>query len=170
MAYVEEMLTERLEVRRPVEADRQRFVDLFTDDEFMVFADGTLDEISAHARFDLMLLRADEMLYAKQPVVVRSTGEIIGYVGVNRFEFEGASELEFGWRLIAAARGKGHGTEAAEAVIALIESSSFVGTVFAMIDPTNMPSQRVAKKLGFEYWKLAEVGGFIDQIHRRHFL
>lgn len=170
MAYVERMLTERLEIRRPIETDRQRFVDLFTDDEFMVFADGVLDEVSAQARFDEMLVRVGEMPYAKQPVIERASGAVLGYVGVNRFEFEGTLELEFGWRLAAVARGKGYATEAAEAVIALIESSSFVGTVFAMIDPTNEPSQRVAKKLGFEYWKLAEVGGFIDQIHRRHFV
>jgi uncharacterized protein (DUF952 family) len=34
------MLTDRLEVRAPIEADRVRFVELFRDPEFMVFSDG----------------------------------------------------------------------------------------------------------------------------------
>ncbi len=170
MAYVEKVLTERLELRLPAETDRERFVELFRNDEFMVFADGVLDEVGAHTRFDEMLVRAGEMPFAKQPVIERASGTVLGYVGVNRFEFEGASELELGWRLTQSARGKGYATEAAAAVIDLIESSSFSGTVFAMIDPTNAPSQRVARKLGFEFWKLAEVNGFVDQIHRRRFV
>lgn len=43
------------------------------------------------------------------------------------------------------------------------------GTVHALIDPTNEPSKAVARKLGFEFWKLAVVNGFEDEIHRRRF-
>lgn len=43
----------------------------------------------------------------------------------------------------------------------------FTGTVFAMIDPANEPSKAVARSLGFEFWKLAVVDGFMDEIHRR---
>ena len=48
--------TERLLLRRPVEADRNRFVELFTDDESMVFG-ARLNIDSANARFDDMLDR-----------------------------------------------------------------------------------------------------------------
>jgi hypothetical protein len=41
------MLTARLEVRLPREADRNRFVELFRDPEFMVFSDGVHDLDSA---------------------------------------------------------------------------------------------------------------------------
>ena len=41
------MFTARLEVRLPVEADRSTFVAFFTDDEFMVFSGGVLDEEAA---------------------------------------------------------------------------------------------------------------------------
>lgn len=39
--------------------------------------------------------------------------------------------------------------------------------IFALIDPTNEPSQRVAQKLGFRLWKLAEVDGLITEVHHR---
>jgi RimJ/RimL family protein N-acetyltransferase len=163
------MFTERLELRLPVETDRRRFVELFTDDEFMVFSGGMLDEAGANDRFDKMLMRAGEMAYAKQPVIVRSTAQIIGYVGVDRFEFEGASELEFGWRLVPEARGTGCATEAAGALLGLVESSGFVGTIHALIESTNLPSQNVAAKLGFAFWKDAVVNGYLDGVYRRRF-
>jgi hypothetical protein len=73
--------TDRLTIRPPVEDDRARFVELFTDPAFTVFADGTHDVESANARFDHMRLVAVAIPYAKQPVIVRQSGTIIGYTG-----------------------------------------------------------------------------------------
>ena len=49
-----------------------------------------------------------------------------------------------------------------------IARDGFDGELLAMIDPRNEPSQRLAGKLGFEYWRMAEVGGFLDQIWSLH--
>lgn len=160
------VLTERLEIRDPVEADRNRFVDLFGDDAFMVFSGGRLDESGAHARFDHMLELAAELPFAKRPIVERSTGLVVGYTGVDRFEFEGSTELEFGWRLVPQARGRGYATEAARAVMSVMERE-FTGTVIAMIDPENQASKSVARRVGFEFWKLAHIDGCTEEIHRR---
>src|SRR3954451_2532837 len=97
------IVTPRLEVRLPTESDRARFVELFCDDEFMVFSGGVLATDGAHARFDEMLVRAEEIPFAKQPVVERATGTIVGYSGVNWFDFEGKPRLEYGYRLVPAA-------------------------------------------------------------------
>jgi RimJ/RimL family protein N-acetyltransferase len=151
-------VSDRLDVRLPVEADRARFVELFTDDDFMVFSDGPLDHAGAHARFDEMLVRAAELPFAKQPIIERASGEIIGYAGVNRWTFEGEDRLEFGWRLVPAARGRGYATEAVEAVLAIAEDTH-AGELLAIIDPENVPSARVAAKVGFTYWTEALVDG-----------
>lgn len=50
------VLTPRLEVRLPVESDRERFVELFRDDEFMAFSGGVHFPDDAHRRFDEMLV------------------------------------------------------------------------------------------------------------------
>ncbi len=134
------MLTPRLELRPPEERDRTRFVELFCDEAFMVFSDGVLDPASAHLRFDEMLQRAQELPFAKQPVIERATGTVVGYSGVNYFAFEGEQRLEFGWRLVPEARGKGYATEAGRAVLALA-GGSFQGEILAMIDPTNHASR-----------------------------
>ena len=160
------VLTERLEIRAPDPTDRGRFVELFCDPEFMVFSDGVHDRKSANARFDRMLANAAEIPFAKQPVIERATGRIVGYSGVDWFDFEGARRLEYGYRLVPDARGRGFATEAGLALLGLADET-FRGELLAMIDPTNLPSQRVIAKLGFTYWKQAEIHGFVDNLYRR---
>lgn len=159
------MLTERLEIRPGLEADRARFVELFCDPEFMVFSAGVHDADSANTRFDAMLRTAAEVPFAKQAVIERSTTTIVGYSGVAWFEFEGARRLEFGYRLVPEARGRGYATEAGRALLALA-TETMRGELLAMIDPTNHASSNVITKLGFAFWKQAEVDGFIDDLYR----
>jgi RimJ/RimL family protein N-acetyltransferase len=100
------VLTDRLEMRLPLETDRGRFVELFCDRDFMVFSDGVCSTESAHARFDEMLSNGTELSYAKQPVIELATGEIVGYCGVAWFDFEEQRRLEFGYRFVPEARGR----------------------------------------------------------------
>ncbi len=157
--------TDRLELRHPVEADRAVFVLLFGNDDFMVFSGGALSPEAAGTRFEVMLENTHEVPFAKQPMIERSSGQIIGYCGVAWFEFEGRRRLEFGWRLVPESRGFGYATEAGKALLELA-AESFDGEILAMVDPTNAASKRVAGKLGFEFWKMATVHGFVDEIHR----
>jgi RimJ/RimL family protein N-acetyltransferase len=163
------VLTERLELRSPVEADRRTFVALFQDPGFMEFSAGIHDLDSANARFDTMLATADRVPFAKQPVIERASGEIIGYSGAAWFEFEGAPRLEYGYRLVPNARGRGYATEAGLAILSLA-AESFRGEMLAMIDPHNTASKRVIDKLGFAFWKIApDSDGYHVEFHRRSF-
>jgi RimJ/RimL family protein N-acetyltransferase len=162
------VLTDRLEVRRVRETDRSRFVELFCDADFMVFSDGACTTESAHARFDEMLSNGTELPYAKQPVIELATGTIVGYSGVAWFDFEAQRRLEFGYRLVPEARGRGYATEAGRAVLTLA-AASFRGELLAMIDPMNRPSRNVAEKLGFTFWKQAPVDDYRVDLFRRTF-
>ena len=157
--------TPRLHIRPPVEADREWFVTRFCDPSFMVFSDDVLSRAEAHHRFDRMLAMAAELPFAKQPVIERSTGRVVGYSGVDRFELEGTQCLEYGWRLVPGARGKGYATEAGRALLGRA-AEVFRGEIIAMIDPSNTPSRNVADKLGFAYWKRTLVGGHPTDILR----
>ena len=151
-----------------METDRARFVELFCDDDFMVFSDGACTTEAANARFDEMLRNAAELPYAKQPVIEPETSMIVGYSGVAWFDFEGQRRLEFGYRLVPEARGRGYATEAGRAVLTLA-AASFRGELLAMIDPTNTPSSNVAVKLGFTFWKQAPVDDYRVDLFRRTF-
>ena len=163
------VLTERLEVRLPIEADRFRFIELFQDRVFMEFSAGVHDLASANARFDVMLQTAERVSFAKQPIIERSSGLIVGYTGAAWCEFEGAPRLEFGYRLVSSAREQGYATEAGLAVLA-VAADSFRGELLAMIDPQNVASKGVIGKLRFEHWKIGQIDdGYPVEVYRRSF-
>ena len=134
IAFAIVVLTERLELRLPVERDRERFVRLFCDREFMVFT-GVLDREAASRRFDQMLILAEEFPFAKQPVIDRSTGQIFGYSGVDRFEFESA-RAGLVWSTDTDSCRK-LGGEAMPQRLGAEASKTYRGELLAMIDPTN---------------------------------
>jgi RimJ/RimL family protein N-acetyltransferase len=143
--------TPRLIVRPVSETDRSRFVDLFSDAEFMAFsASGPLTAEAAELRFDHMVDLGREVPFAKQAVIEPSTGSTIGYAGVDVFEFRDVERLEFGYRLVPEARGRGYATEAARALLDLARTT-FRGELLAFIDPQNHASRGVLGKLGFEF-------------------
>ena len=128
MADYTGLLTARLEVRPPREPDRRIFVAFFTDPDFMIFH-GALTEDEADSRFDHMLEMAREVPFAKQPIIERSSGTIIGYTGVDWYEFDSGRCLEFGYRVAPPYRGRGYATEASKAL--LDKAAQFYATSIA---------------------------------------
>lgn len=149
---MEEIQTDRLIIRPPVEQDRDRFVELFTDEAFTVFSDGAHDVESANERFDRMLRVADAVPYAKQPIVERTSGVIVGYTGVGSVVLDGADRLEWGWRLVPGARRQGYATEATTALLSVADGVDD-GEMLCLIDVNNQDSRRVAEKVGFRWWR-----------------
>lgn len=149
--------TERLVLRATIEEDRARFVELFTEEAFMIFA-GVLDSQAANARFDRMLADAAVVPYAKQPVIERASGTIVGYTGVATVVCDGIDRLEWGWRFVPEARGQGYATEATTALLAVADRHDD-GQMLCIIAADNRPSRRVADKTGFRWWKRVDWAG-----------
>lgn len=131
----------------------------------MAFSGGPLTADQAHARFDRMLARCDELSFAKQPIVERRSGVLVGYTGVDWIEFEGARWLEWGYRLVPEARGRGYATEASLALLE-VARSDHTGDVLGIVHADNRASQNVLRKLGFTYWKQAPVQGDLRHLYR----
>jgi RimJ/RimL family protein N-acetyltransferase len=164
LAFDKTVVTTRLEVRPPREADRVRFIELFGDDAFMVFSSPPLTEEAADRRFDHMLAMGEIIPFAKQPIVERASGLVVGYTGVDYFTLEGEERLEWGYRLVPASRGIGYATEASQALLARARET-FSGELLAIIDPANHSSQRVCRKLGFAFRKQARVDGDLRNLY-----
>ena len=158
------MRTARLVVRPPREADRERFVELFRDADFMVFYPEVLTAAEASERFDHMMEVCRAVPFGKQPVVERSSGLIVGYTGVDYIDLEGRIWLEWGYRLIPERRGIGYATEASQALLARAQQS-YRGELLAIIASENLASQNVAGKLGFRFWRQAPVDGDLRNLY-----
>lgn len=156
----DDVVTERLLVRLPSGADRDRFVELFCNEDFMEFYPGVLTEEEAMGRFDHMVAVCQTIPFGKQPVVELSSGLVVGYTGVDYMGFEGNTWLEWGYRLVPECRGLGYATEASQALLAKAHQT-YAGELLAIIAPENLASRRVCHKLGFTFWKQAPVEGDI---------
>ncbi len=60
----------------------------------------------------------------------------------------------------------GYITEAGFALLDVM-GATHPGEILAMVDPTNDASNHVIKKFGFEFWELAVVSGYLDNLYRR---
>jgi RimJ/RimL family protein N-acetyltransferase len=160
---LEVVTTARLVVRPPREADRDRFVELFRDEDFMVYS-GVLTEQAATDRFDHMVAVCQAVPFGKQPVVERSSGLVVGYTGVDHIAVEGRTWLEWGYRLVPKRRGLGYATEAGQALLAKAHQT-YTGELLAIIAPENLASQNVCRKLGFTFWKQAPVEGDLRNLY-----
>src|SRR2546422_368926 len=70
--------TARLLVRPAQEADRDRFVELFGNEDFMVyFPGGALTQDAARRRFDHMVAVCQTVPFGKQPVIELSSGAVV---------------------------------------------------------------------------------------------
>jgi len=156
--------TARLLVRPPEEADRDRFVELFGDEDFMVFYPGVLTEEQASDRFDHMVAVCHAVPFGKQPVIELASGRTVGYTGADHIDFEGRAWLEWGYRLVPECRGRGYATEASQALLATAHQT-YSGELLAIIAPENLASQNVGRKLGFTFWKQAMVEGDLRNLY-----
>lgn len=133
----------------------------------MVYSGGALSLGEANERFDRMLARCAEVSFAKQAIVELSSGIVVGYTGVDWIDLDGRRWLEWGYRLVPAARGKGYATEASRTLLARA-AAEYRGDLLVIIHPDNQPSHNVCRKLGFRWWKSAPVYGNLRSIYRMH--
>lgn len=83
----------------------------------MVYYPDALTVEAANDRFDHMVAVCETVPFGKQPVIELSSGNTVGYTGVDYIDFEGRSWLEWGYRLVRESRGRGYATEASQALL-----------------------------------------------------
>ena len=88
--------------------------------------------------------------YGECAVRDRASGEFIGWAGVFRsYDIKQPDEVEISYGLVPSRRGQGIASEIAAALVDYAFSTLRMRRILATIDPANIASIRVAKKLGF---------------------
>lgn len=88
-------------------------------------------------------------------VELRATARVVGGTGLVRREIDGREELELGYHLRSDLWGRGLATEAAGAMLAEARARG-VPRVIAFIEPHNVRSQGVARRIGMTLVRRAE--------------
>ena len=85
-------------------------------------------------------------------------GRFVGDCGLTMQEVEGHQEVEVGYHVCVERQNQGFATEAATAVRTFAAEHG-VQRLVAIIHPENVPSRRVAEKIGLRYEKTVSVFG-----------
>lgn len=142
--------TKCLELRHFEHTDRPVILSLLKGDDFMSFSPtGAMSNEQAEFRFEQLLNGFLSNGIGKFAVVELASGNLIGYCGLEEFEYENERVFELGYRLDLSSRGNGY---AFEASLAVLEFAKEVGldTVLALTEPENALSKHILDKLGFE--------------------
>jgi RimJ/RimL family protein N-acetyltransferase len=146
------LVTERLVLRRPRDADLEAFALLCADTEVMRYI-GTgrpLDRGTAERSFAIIQSHWARHGSGLRSAISRDDGEYLGFVGLAVVPGRSVAggETEIGWRLRRAAWGRGYATEGAVAVRDQALGELGIGSLVSLIQPGNEASARVAEKLG----------------------
>jgi ribosomal-protein-alanine N-acetyltransferase len=92
----------------------------------------------------------------------KETGKFIGRCGLLPWEINGQNEVEVAYTIAEAYQAQGLGSEAAQAILNYGFEKLNLSRLICMIDPDNVASQSVAKKIGMTFEKEAhdELGTF----------
>ncbi|QSX36539.1 GNAT family N-acetyltransferase [Shewanella sedimentimangrovi] len=142
--------TPRLLLRKFEPSDRESVVELLRNSEFMAYSPtGAMSYEQAESRFQGLLSAHELYGVGKFALVEKSTGELIGYCGIERLSYQGKDVVELGYRIREQSRGNGYAFEASSAILNYAKQMGH-RSVLALTEPENEPSQHILKKLGFE--------------------
>jgi RimJ/RimL family protein N-acetyltransferase len=150
--------TERLVMRRWLDADREPFAALNGDAETMRYFPSTLDRAASDAVVDVIESRFDQRGYGLWALEIAASGKFIGFTGLNEpipDGIPGAGGVEIGWRLARHAWHQGYATEAASAALDVAFNGVALAEIWSFTAVLNEPSQAVMRRIG-----LTEVARF----------
>lgn len=85
-------------------------------------------------------------------LVLQETGEVVGVAGIQPLDAPG--DYELGWWVWKAYWGRGYAPEAAMALVTHARDRMGLARVYAVIDPSNAASVRVAEKIGMSFERI----------------
>ncbi|SEN82033.1 GNAT family N-acetyltransferase [Nonomuraea pusilla] len=157
--------TERLSLREMTRADLDDMAALLGDPEVMRHYPRPFTREEAARWIESSLRSYEEHGYGLWTVTVRETGEFAGNCGLTRQNVEGEIFTEVGYLVPARLQGRGYATEAALACRDHARDVLGVDRLIAIINPENVPSQRVAGKLGLTFERTAAYNGSRQRIY-----
>ncbi|HEX8592314.1 MAG TPA: GNAT family N-acetyltransferase [Pseudomonas sp.] len=166
--------TERLTLRELTLADVPALAAILGDAQVMRFSvRGPLSE-SAVAEFVQWSIRCYAVDgFGPWAVIERLTGDLAGFCALNREAVDRVEEVEIGYRLGPSFWGRGLATEAAAATLAYGFETLGLESIIAIVQPSNVASIRVIRKLCFRdfvYSQYHRLGVRIYRLTRKQWL
>ena len=147
--------TDRLTIRSFLESDIPEYAAIVADPQVTEFlGDGSPHSYEQATAYIYDCIRSEsEEGFARYAVIIRETGELIGFCGFKRvYDY-----IDFGWRYARRAWGNGYATEAARAVLDYGINTLKLSGIVARSAVENTGSVRVIEKIGMHFEAFGEV-------------
>jgi RimJ/RimL family protein N-acetyltransferase len=160
--------TDRLHLRafRADGSDVEALHAVLGDAESMRYYPAPFDRDGACAWIERQLERYEHDGFGLLAIEDRATGEVIGDCGPTVQEADGEPYVELGWHVLASRQRRGIATEAGRACRDAAFAVLDVPFLISLIRPENVPSRRVAEKLGFDVWRGTIRAGWGHLVYR----
>jgi RimJ/RimL family protein N-acetyltransferase len=157
--------TQRLAFREMTASDLDAMADLLGDPEVMAFYPRPKSRAEALGWIEWNQRLYRERGFGLWAIELRDTGAFVGDCGLTPQEVDGMPEVEVGYHVRRLLQGRGYATEAAAASRDYARDVLGLGRLIAIIDPRNVPSQRVAERIGLGLEKETDWSGKRVRIH-----
>lgn len=145
--------TERLLLREFVADDVDALAAVISDPETMRFYPEPLDRAEVESWIERNRRRYRDDGHGLWAMVLKSTGEVVGDCGLTRQNVDTVDEIEIGYHVRRDLWGQGLAPEAAGACRNYGFERLGAERLISLIRPENLPSRRVAEKVGLSLWK-----------------
>ncbi|MCF4096883.1 GNAT family N-acetyltransferase [Maritalea mediterranea] len=164
MVTIPTLETERLVLRPLKSEDFDSYAQIAADGEWSQFVGGPMDQGKAWRAMATLIghwtLRGHGMFAVEE----KSSGKFVGIIGHwNPINWP---EPEIAYTLAQHAAGKGYATEAVRKMIDYTFNELKWNTVVSYIDDNNIPSQKVAQRVGAIAEDLIDLGGSPARVYR----
>jgi RimJ/RimL family protein N-acetyltransferase len=140
--------TPRLVLREMTDADLDDMAALLGDENVMRYYPRPRTRSEAREWIERNQRRYREDGFGLWVMNVRGSSEFVGDCGLTIQRVDDVDELEVGYHVKTSLQGQGYATEAATAVRDFARDVLGARRLVAIINPLNVPSQRVAAKIG----------------------
>jgi RimJ/RimL family protein N-acetyltransferase len=169
---IEGQETERLLFRRITEQDFDTWLEFckYPDSLKYIFSQEQLKVEDPLERcrmwFNRVDIRYENELGGMNALIDKQTGELVGQCGLLIQTIDDIEELEIGYSLMPAFRGKGYASEAAKKCKEFAFENEYAASLISVIVPENSDSIKVAMNNGMKLDKTTTSNGDIVNIYR----
>jgi RimJ/RimL family protein N-acetyltransferase len=153
--------TERLIFRKVEPTDFEAWLEFCREKDALKYIFSQADQLlppeeKCHKWFDRVQNRYENQLGGMNALIEKSTGKLVGQIGLLIQTIDGVEELEIGYSLLAAHRGKGFAIEAAQKCKQVAIERQAADSLISVIIPENVTSIAVAEKNGMKLDKITK--------------
>ena len=143
--------TDHLLIRWFREEDIEAFKTIVQDPEVMRFSlKGPVKDADVDPLFEKLQLDYQEMGFGLFALEEKASKTVIGFAGIKRWEIDGEVQEEIGYRLLPKYWGKGLAFEATRSISEWAFKTLNLNYLIAIIEPENLRSVKLAKRLGMK--------------------